>query len=1288
MPIFNPNTGRFDIEPRKRREAPEPFWAQGSVPKKDPVPLANFAIGVLGIGGIVAYGRSSIGQGRRGVDRYHQWIRAIEDSSPGGMFRTFGVSDLTYPFTAGAPRDRGLVARVGGKLAQGLEAVYPDQLQRFRQGKQRFVGLPVSSKTRQLVAMSRAYASSQMQRFNSLLQEMRELSILKDVPGFVRTRDYVASRAARLGLKLPPNVLGVKPGPALRMLGGYAGKAAAVGLGIHYLNYLDYLRRSEDSKVLTTAGGALAGAAGFGAFFRNVRAARTGAMVGAAIGLLPTFDEGIYAGFASLYTKGRLLHAKMSDHLGLTDAVERQEDLAPGITQAKTVLGFAGAGGLTNYLFQYSKRLTKGGVQAKGFGKGALVGLGIYAAMAGLTAIASGTIIPGILGSEKSHDELQKIYSGEEEVPIRKGRWWEFGRTPWEGTKVDYYRAHWYPRLLSGARDTSIYGSEEEKWAYDPILHPVKALFDEEFKYHRELRNYHSRPYPVSGTYFEDIPFLGPILAGTLGKLIKPTRYMHTKKWLRGGELGEPGSEVYDVPHAGGHEPVAQLGGETPATPLTRYDSTDMMGKTIYRLNELRGLTGFAHGAIKEHLTGSQDYFDQTRRLESATRAYGLERWFWDMNLGGLLGTTEALRRYIPHRRRQIDLYNPIPNLMPSWMPGSNYYIDFHTGDPYTKVPEGDIRLPGRGYEKLNPELRGLHPEEYPLFHRFKILADTAMWSDEYKQARDEMRAAQKAGKLSVLEVQQFQTILQQVSSKKKKREFKEYRFATSDAIRTDVTVKELLPEGRFTTEEFSDVQFDLSGVNLSTAARERLVKKQERSGTIRSRMEELFNKQQTVLEDSLKAGQKISVLVPGDPLSRYKMGARNISMPVIVDDLNKELIDEGLAEFKEDDLSQYLKYSPMQRGVATAWEILTHKGETPVEIITPFAPMTKFVHARSAIEEYERTQVFGTTSAFWQHPVEHFLVPFYQSVRSLVDSDYIPERIEHRREVQEYFDKLKYVKYARLERIAKEIGETEISQELYNIKRQTLFGVDPYGSFSNILKALPGAERDFFTAFTNARTAEERERILELLPPNERHIYIARWHGRLARQLMAEYKADITQDTTLLAELSRFKKYEGKPYTPQLEDQYEKTKESGQSYADWYRSRELETYFSTAPLPGPNWVGWHPKVDLDDIKLKVIESMGEDMHDYGLWQSRARTLERKPYIGEDAIAPIMGEPEMARGEMVDRLRALLTEQNITGLQITSHNVFKNNYENEIEIDILDDREIELQEYVRNPNRE
>jgi hypothetical protein len=380
--------------------------------------------------------------------------------------------------------------------------------------------------------------------------------------------------------------------------------------------------------------------------------------------------------------------------------------------------------------------------------------------------------LPGLFGSEYTHKELKDIYSGKKLVPVKKGRWWEFGRTKWEGSKVDYYRQHWYPRLLSHAKDISLYGSEEEKWEYDPLLHPIKAIFDEEFKYHKELKNYRSRPYPITGTYFEDVPFLGPIIAGTLGKLIKPQRYMHTEEWLRKGKGGT--QEALYVPIAGGNEPSYELSGTKPGMPLKPYDVTDIIGEQIYKFNELRGLTGFMHNSIKEAITGSQDYFDDEIRLESSSRAYGAERAYWDLNAGGLLGMTEAFRRYLPHKRNQIERYNPIPNQMPSWLPGSNYYIDFKHGDPFTKIPEGELRLPGRGYEVLHPDLKRTHTEQYPLIHKFRILADVAMWSEEFKQVRAEIQLAKRRGELTIQEREQVQEILKQVSERKKKKQFQE----------------------------------------------------------------------------------------------------------------------------------------------------------------------------------------------------------------------------------------------------------------------------------------------------------------------------------------------------------------------------------------------------------------------------------------------------------------------------------------------------------------------------------
>jgi len=38
-----------------------------------------------------------------------------------------------------------------------------------------------------------------------------------------------------------------------------------------------------------------------------------------------------------------------------------------------------------------------------------------------------------------------------------------------------------------------------------------------------------------------------------------------------------------------------------------------------------------------------------------------------------------------------------------SWLPGYDYYVNFHNGDPFIKVDDGYARLPGAGYEALHP---------------------------------------------------------------------------------------------------------------------------------------------------------------------------------------------------------------------------------------------------------------------------------------------------------------------------------------------------------------------------------------------------------------------------------------------------------------------------------------------------------------------------------------------------------------------------------------------------------
>ena len=120
--------------------------------------------------------------------------------------------------------------------------------------------------------------------------------------------------------------------------------------------------------------------------------------------------------------------------------------------------------------------------------------------------------------------------------------------------------------------------------------------------------------------------------------------------------------------------------------------------KTYYGLTEMAGIYGF----LSQSITGQP--IDEMKVLQDSSRMTSYSRAFWDLALGGFGGeSSEIGRRFLPRERRyQQDLdINPIPNDMPSWMPGDNYFLNFRRGDPYSKISRGEARLPGGGYEAL-----------------------------------------------------------------------------------------------------------------------------------------------------------------------------------------------------------------------------------------------------------------------------------------------------------------------------------------------------------------------------------------------------------------------------------------------------------------------------------------------------------------------------------------------------------------------------------------------------------
>ena len=172
-------------------------------------------------------------------------------------------------------------------------------------------------------------------------------------------------------------------------------------------------------------------------------------------------------------------------------------------------------------------------------------------------------------------------------------------------------------------------------------------------------------------------------------------------------------------------------------------------------------------------------------------------------------GYTEPFRRFV-----QNELFTPqaneIPNQAASWLPGDDYYTNFHEGDPFTKVPEGYARLPGAGYEALHPELEGMNPEDYPDIHKMAILADVAPYSREYHTYRQRVgKAAQGNTELEI----EYEKILSRVKKTRESVIRMNDRHFTRPVDEISGTVEEA-SAGGVTLKEYPGRLFQFSSVS------------------------------------------------------------------------------------------------------------------------------------------------------------------------------------------------------------------------------------------------------------------------------------------------------------------------------------------------------------------------------------------------------------------------------------------------------------------------------------------
>jgi len=227
----------------------------------------------------------------------------------------------------------------------------------------------------------------------------------------------------------------------------------------------------------------------------------------------------------------------------------------------------------------------------------------------------------------------------------------------------------------------------------------------------------------------------------------------------------------------------------------------------------------------------------------------------------------------------------------------------------------------------------------------------------------------------------------------------------------------------------------------------------------------------------------------------------------------------------------------------------------------------------------------------------------------------FIPKTRKKELALEEYVDILKYVKFsnlygqARQAAIQKEgVDPESLMQDLpkgsrrftpigpitqqavqygKEIKR-TLYGADLQGDLMDTYYAIPKRKRPYFMEFIKAPLSD-RARILSTASRLERRIYQSRWG------LKVEKRPDLAE------------------------------------------------YFQDRELPGPDWEGWRPDVDLETVKLKIANHMGLDASQMGYYprQVKEANLLNPSYPDFSATEN--------RNDVEKKLRALLYANNING---------------------------------------
>jgi virion structural protein len=352
---------------------------------------------------------------------------------------------------------------------------------------------------------------------------------------------------------------------------------------------------------------------------------------------------------------------------------------------------------------------------------------------------------------------------------------------------------------------------------------------------------------------------------------------------------------------------------------------------------------------------------DESKFIANAGDIDSFTRSFWDAGIGGVGGEgAEIARRFLPEfsRRRRINpLLNTIAEQHP-WLPEK-----FFTGDPMSKIINGEARLPGEGYEAIN----ALHPDQfasdgYGAIDRYKILADIAPNSTEYKFWKQIVKMMNSDEAKKVLKDTE-----EMVKHQGKKHDFYDYKFLGKDTVALDGHVEEVLSNGKFKITG-DDRLYQIAGVKFKDNG--------------------FMSKQQ--LLQVIQPGEHVTLRIDDEERSDVPgMTEAPIKAAMFLngENISDSLRNMGLADYDMEDTSAagaYANYGLIGRLFGSGAELLAH-AQIPIL-------HSQLMRINSPLEEYRSDQLYGAGFESWDDMLGSYILPTLEQSKTSFIRDMIAD--------------------------------------------------------------------------------------------------------------------------------------------------------------------------------------------------------------------------------------------------------------------------------------------------------